>query len=323
MSRNPVSNAEVWQEAVAAWVSYLEDFGRRPWTIVHYGSEARRFADWADSRGFAISAVRRVDIEDYVSHIRQTRNLGGRSIATRLTALRGFYDWALGREVATVNPARAVPNPKFRKPLPQVLSTDQTAVLLSLPLRDGDGFIQRRDDALLRTFVWTGVRVSEMFRLDWDDLDLQPGWSRLTVRDGKGGKDRVVPVVEPLCESLIAYVELRLPIGSERAVWVGRTGRRMAAKTMRDVVGRYGKRIGVDLSPHRLRAQCGVEMIRAGASLSEVRVVLGHAGYDTLLPYTAVAADEARSALERIAQPSSGPRESGSQHGDSGRGPRG
>jgi len=64
MSRNPVSNAEMWQEAVAAWVSYLEDVGRRPWNIVHYGSVARRFTDWTNSRGFAIIEVRLVDIEE-------------------------------------------------------------------------------------------------------------------------------------------------------------------------------------------------------------------------------------------------------------------
>lgn len=80
----------------------------------------------------------------------------------------------------------------------------------------------------------------------------------------------------------------------------------MAVTTMRDVLRRYGNRIGVNVHPHKLRAQCGVEMIRAGASLSEVRVVLGHACYDTLLPYTAVAADEARSALERMGQAAAG-----------------
>ncbi|MFP3883349.1 MAG: tyrosine-type recombinase/integrase [Actinomycetota bacterium] len=302
MGWNTVSNAESWQRAVDAWVSYLEDFGRRPWTIVQYRSEAKRFADWAVDADLRIEDISRLDVEAYVAHMRNTRGLGGRSIAARLTALRGLYDWALTRELVAWNPARAVPNPKFRKPLPEVLSADQLQVLLALPLRRGDGFIPRRDDALLKTFVWTGVRVSEMGRLDWDHVDLQAGRSRLTVVDGKGGKDRVIPVIEPLADSLLAYLHLRLPLGSTRALWVGESGRRMAVTTMRDTLRRYGNRIGVNLHPHKLRAQCGVEMIRSGASLAEVRAVLGHAGYDTLLPYTAVAADEARDALQRAAQ---------------------
>ncbi len=120
--------------------------------------------------------------------------------------------------------------------------------------------------------------------------------------DGKGGKDRVIPIIEPLAESLLAYLHMRLPLGSRRTMWVGESGRRMAVTTMRDTLRRYGNRIGVNLHPHKLRAQCGVEMIRSGASLAEVRAVLGHAGYDTLLPYTAVAADEARDALQRAAR---------------------
>lgn len=321
MGWNTVSNTESWNTAVEAWISYLEDFGRRPWTIVQYRSEAHRFAEWAVANELQIDGVSRLDVEAYVAYMRNERGLGGRSIAARLTALRGLYDWAFTRELASSNPARAVPNPKFRKPLPEVLSSDQLGVLLQLPLRGGDGFIPRRDDALLKTFVWTGVRASEMGRLDWDHVDPQPGRSRLTVVDGKGGKDRVVPVIEPLCESLLAYLHLRLPLGSRRALWVGESGRRMAVTTMRDVLRRYGNRIGVNVHPHKLRAQCGVEMIRARASLSEVRVVLGHAGYDTLLPYTAVAADEARSALERMGQAASGSsapsNQSGSQQGDS------
>jgi integrase/recombinase XerC len=132
------------------------------------------------------------------------------------------------------------------------------------------------------------------------------------VVDGKGGKDRVVPVVEALCSSLLHYLELRLPLGHRRAVWVGQHSDRLTPRGVREIVRKYSLRMGVKLSPHRLRAQCGVELIRAGASLPEVRAVLGHAGYDTLLPYTALAADEARSALERVARPD---RRKGEAHG--------
>lgn len=320
MSWNGVSKQESWQTAVDSWVRYLDDFGHRAWTVLQYRSEASRFATWAVVEGLEVGEVTRLHVEAYVSHMRKTRGLGGRSVAARLAALRSFFDWALRHDLCVNNPARAVPNPRFRKPLPQVMTSDQLAVLLDLPLRDGDGFKARRDAALLRTLAWTGIRVSEAHRLDWDHFDLTPARSTLRVVDSKGGKDRVVPVNEPLCQTLLSYLELRLPLGSRRAVWVGERSDRLAVRTIRDIVASYGDRIGIRLTPHRLRAQCGVEMIRQGATLPEVRVVLGHAAYDTLLPYTAVAAEEARGALERIGQAATrSSRSSGSQQSDGAR----
>lgn len=74
----------------------------------------------------------------------------------------------------------------------------------------------------------------------------------------------------------------------------------MTPRGMGEMVSRYGERIGRKLSPHRLRAQCGIEMVRHGGSLGEIRAVLGHAGYDTLLSYTAVVAAEGREIVNKI-----------------------
>lgn len=153
---------------------------------------------------------------------------------------------------------------------------------------------------MLRTLAWAGLRVSEAAALDWDQIDLTPGKGTIAVVDGKGGKDRVVPVAEPLGDALLSYLELRLPLGIKRWVWQSQRGHRMTTRGIREMVGRYGERIGRKLSPHRLRAKCGIEMVRQGGSLGEIRAVLGHAGYDSLLPYTAVAAIEGRGIVNKI-----------------------
>lgn len=274
--------------------------GETPSTLTHYGDEMRRFSAWARTRGLTPYSTSRVHIDDYVIDIRERRNLGGRSIAARLTAIRQFFKWMNIREFRIDDPTKAIQNPKFSKPLPQPLSQDELAVLLELPLRGVDGPIPRRDAAMLRTFAWAGLRVSEAAALDWDHLDLTPGRATVTVVDGKGGKDRVVPIAEPLCDALLHYLEVRMPLGIKRWVWHSQRGHRMTTRGMGEVVGRYGERIGRKLSPHRLRSQCGIEMVRQGGSLGEIRAVLGHAGYDTLLPYTAVAAIEGREIVNKI-----------------------
>lgn len=150
-----------WDEAIGAWLVHLAAWGKRAWTLTHYGDEARRFAAWAESKGLGIHSVERVHIEDYVVHIRDTRELGGRSIAARLTAIRQLFTWLADRGIRPDNPTTGIRNPSFRKPLYPVLSPDELEVLLELPNRRTDGPIRRRDAALLRTLAWTALRCSE------------------------------------------------------------------------------------------------------------------------------------------------------------------
>jgi hypothetical protein len=101
--------------------------------------KARPFVAWSRARGLTPYSVSRVHIDDYVIDIRTERNLGGRSIAARLTAIRQFFKWMGNREFRIDDPTLFIQNPRFRKPLPQPLSHDELAVLLDLPLRGGDG----------------------------------------------------------------------------------------------------------------------------------------------------------------------------------------
>lgn len=291
---------DAWADLVGEWCEDLTDRGRRPATIASYLAEVRRFTAWADADGVAPCDVDPALIRAWVRRHREA-GVGGRSIAQRLTALRSLFDFLTREGVVAANPARAVENPRFAKPLPTVLTRDQLVTLLALPLRRGGGEIQWRDASLLRILCWGGLRASEAARLDWDHLDLTPQAATLTVVDGKGGRDRVVPIPDVLADTLASYLGFRIPVGSMRAVLLSTRGNRLTSRRIGEIVSRYGRRIGTRVHPHMLRAQCGVEMIRAGASLAEVRVVLGHAGYDTLVPYTAVAASEARGVIGRIA----------------------
>lgn len=302
MSQNAVYERE-WAELLEGFTQDLLDRGRRDSTVVAYLSELGRFATWMSERRAPAASAQPLDIRAYVRHMRSVRQVGPRSVARHLTSLRSFYGWLLREGVVAANPAAAVENPRYRKPLPQVLTPQQLATLLELPRRRGSSELRLRDSALLKTLAWTGLRLSEVWALDWDHLDLSRGRATVRVVDGKGGRDRVVPVVEPLCVELLGYLQVTLPLGGMRAVWRSQGGGRLSRRQISDVVRQYGQRMGVRLSPHRLRAQCGVDMIRSGgASLAEVRAVLGHAGYDTLVPYTTVAAVEARGSLDRMVQ---------------------
>jgi integrase/recombinase XerC len=126
--------------------------------------------------------------------VQREDGIGGSSISQRLSALRGFFDWMVIEGIVPSNPARAVENPRFRKPLSTLLSASELSTLLDLPLRHGHNETAWRDAVQLRTLVWTGVRAGECSRLDWWSLDLTTGRESLTIVDGEGGRDRVMPV---------------------------------------------------------------------------------------------------------------------------------
>lgn len=304
MDWKPGYRRHSWDELLAEWHAGCLDRGLREWTIAQYVPEAGRFAAWAIGEGVGNPAeVSPAHVRAYARLLRTDRGLGPRSIASRLTAIRSMFDHAVMVEAVHANPAKAVRNPKFRKPLPKLLTTDEVKVLLELPTRRGDGLIPRRDAAIISTLLYTGVRVSELTALDWDHLNLTAGEGSARIVDGKGGKDRVIPLVEPAIRRLLSYLELRLPLGADRWVFHSFHGGRLHYRSVRDRLVIYGARIGrADIHPHLLRAQCATELIRVGASLPEVRSVLGHAGYDTLVPYTVLAAEDAKGSLDRLAQ---------------------
>lgn len=305
MARNPYYSPESWDECVSAWLEELEIFGRRPWTLAQYGGEMGRFSEWSTQRRLSPVEVEAHDIYAYVREVLVgERGLGGRSIAARLAAIRGFFEWMIRHQMRATNPGKAVPTPTFRKPNPKVLTVDQLATLLDLPLRRRDTWRTRRDAAVLRTLAWTGVRISEAVALDWDHLDLNRDAATMRIVDGKGGKDRSIPIVEPLVDSLIYYYTAIAPLGTHRALFQADHGRRFSVTGMRGMIQRYGERLGVHVHPHMLRAQCATQLFRTGANIAEVRAVLGHAGFDTLAAYSAVAAHEARDALAKAARSS-------------------
>ncbi|GBE23567.1 MAG TPA: hypothetical protein ENH00_02590 [Actinobacteria bacterium] len=323
MSRKSIytPTPSVWEQLLTEWDEDLADRGRRDSTRFHYGRDGHRFADWVATQDLTPERVSSAVVRTYVRHLREA-GLGGRSISRHLVSLRSLFDVAVRDLGLAANPARAVEAPRFRKPLPKPLTRALLETYLDLPRRRGDTPTIRRDTALLNTFAWTGVRLSEAVSLNWDDIDLTPGCASLRVIDGKGGKDRVIPIVDRLADVLLAYLDVRLPLGAQRALFVGQDGTRLSRRRAAEIVAAYGTRMGTHVRPHLLRAGCAVEMIRAGASLPEVRIVLGHAGYDTLVAYTVLAADDTRASLAKAASRNSSAassRSSGSQHELSGR----
>lgn len=242
---------------------YLEACGRARPTVERYVGTVGLFAVFVAP--LELAAVTAVDVEEFLS---TRRNLKTRHAYRSDLAM--FYRWAQRRCGWTHNPLDDVDPIRVPKTLPRPLPDGAVGRLLAVgPLRT------RRAVGL---GVFAGLRNAETAALDAVDVSLHHG--ELVVRDGKGAKDRVVPI-HPMLAELLDGIAPRGP------VVVGRHGGPVTPDTVGDIVRRHFRACGIVATPHQLRHTFGTEMARAaGGNLVVVARTMGHANIATTMGYT-------------------------------------
>ncbi|MFH1810973.1 MAG: tyrosine recombinase XerC [Pseudomonadota bacterium] len=212
-----------------------------------------------------------------------------RTTARSLSAVRTFLRHLVRQGVLARNPAMLVDAPKQPKLLPRPLDVDDAFALCEQPaLADREGL---RDRAILELLYGAGLRVAELCGLDLVDLDHGAAQVRVL---GKGRKERLVPYGSKAREAVAAYLEHRrgwhAEPGHERALFLGRRGRRLDTRVVRRLVARYGLQAGARgrVYPHRLRHSFATHLLEGGADLRGIQELLGHASLSTTQKYTKV-----------------------------------
>lgn len=248
-----------------------------------------------------------------VAHLRrflaaeaETRPSPGSRTRT-VVAVRSFFRFCVENEYLIKNPAIALRTPKKREALPDVLDASELTRLLHVPASEGvwqrrfSGRVER-DRLLLALMAFGGLRRSELIGLDIDDVDL--GTMLLRIRRAKGGRQRTIPVHPALVPLFDAYIATRLPIDTERALFLGVHGRRLSASVLASTFRRYAEAAGVTkhkrVTPHTLRHVFATELLAAGANLRQIQELLGHKHLDSTQHYTRVNAHQLRGAVKRL-----------------------
>jgi integrase/recombinase XerC len=222
--------------------------------------------------------VRKVDLRSFLFQIGRGR--APATLARHVAALRTFYRWLLRTGVTTRDLTADLQPPRVGRRLPRFVSVAQADGLL-----DADGPLGARDRAILEVLYGGGLRVAELCALDLADLDLADGWVR--VRQGKGRKERRVPVGPPALAAVERWLDERGR--DDGPLFLQRAGRRITDRAVRRIVDRAGRTAGVDrLHPHALRHSFATHLLDAGADLRGIQELLGHASLSTTQRYTHV-----------------------------------
>jgi integrase/recombinase XerC len=318
--------AQAGTESVAAWLVRLRtERGYSAHTITNYRRDLHCLVGLArvDSTGAAAStegvepdwlAVTEADVRRWVALLARD-GIGPRTIARRLSAWRGFFDWLAAQGRIVSNPLRLVRGPKRPKRLPKALAVDQTMRLLDGPgpqaaREAAPSFEELRDQAIVELFYSSGLRLSELTSLDggpvhggrdgyrstsWFDRDA----AQVTVR-GKGGKTRTVPVGRQAMAAVAAWDAARgawaatlpaaHPAHLSPALFITRRGSRMSNRSVQQRLRRLARLRDVTtrLHPHVLRHSFASHLLQSSGDLRAVQELLGHESIATTQIYTAL-----------------------------------
>jgi integrase/recombinase XerC len=298
-----------WDEATRGFAAYLgAERGYSPRTVVVYLAEVAAFRAGLAARRDRPLPPAKVDA------IEVRRPLAGRfeanaaaTIAKKLSALRGFFRFLHKRGAIAANPAAAIRGPKKRRPLPRALDVDDAFLLVEAPQRGPRRTIRkrgareearaadlaRRDAALFEVLYGAGLRVSEACALDLDDLDRDRyGTWTVTVRRGKGGKTRIVPLGDAAARAIAAWQATRAWAPGP-ALFVNRHGTRLTARSAQRLTHAWAIAAGVTspATPHALRHSFATHLLDGGVDLRSIQELLGHASLSSTQVYTKVSLD--------------------------------
>lgn len=279
------------------YLASLQMRGYSQETVEDAGRELHTFILWATGRGLARPCeITKAALEDYRAHLFSWRKADGNPLSfrtqmVRLTRIRGFFRWLAREDHIPSNPASELELPRTERKLPShVLSADEAEQVLALPvLSDPMGL---RDRAILELFYATAIRRSELVNLRLGDVDL--GRAVLTVRQGKGKKDRIAPLGQRAGRWIEAYRDMARPrlVGAQATdlLFLSRAGTRLSPKKLSGRVSAYVERSGVGKtgSCHLFRHTTATLMLEGGADIRFIQALLGHESLQTTQVYTRV-----------------------------------
>ncbi|MCP5038461.1 MAG: tyrosine recombinase XerC [Rhodobacteraceae bacterium] len=282
------------RDALSGWLDHQRALGGASEnTTLAYHTDVTGFlafmaGHFGEAQGRA--ALARVTLRDMRSWMasERARNVGARSLARKLSAVKSFYRWLAQRDGFDPTSVLSTRSPRFAAKLPRPIAPQAATQMIgtskSLARQD---WVGARDAAVITLLYGCGLRISEALGLKYSDAPL-PEVMRIT---GKGGKERLVPVLPAACAAVEAYLKLcPHPPAPDKPLFRGIRGGALNPRAVQKVVEQARLQLGLPASatPHAFRHSFATHLLNAGGDLRAIQELLGHASLSTTQAYTAV-----------------------------------
>jgi site-specific recombinase XerD len=270
-----------------------------PKTLRAYGDDLHQFLEWVKKNrvDFDVPArFSRGDIEGFMQYLAAQRMTGVTRVR-KLAAIRKFFAFLEENGILAANPAHTVKSARREEKEPNILYKEQYKALL---YEASDNI---RDYAIIQTFLQTGIRLGELTNLRVEDVDLEH--RNLTVRQGKGKKDRQIPLVDDVVKALRNYLRYRNTelILDDEILFLAKNGTSLNVSTVKYTVAKYVKKAGIrkKVSVHTLRHTFGAHKADKHMSLATLQELMGHKKKETTLKYIHLAKTNLRAEMVQTA----------------------
>lgn len=275
-------------------------------TIESYERDVRKFIDFVSRKNEppSLAEIKEDDVRNFIISL-SNNNINPNSIKRTIVSLRQFFLYFLEQGIIKDSPVTNIEIPKLQKKIPSFLNYEEVEALLSAPDIKND--IGMRDSTMLEVLYATGIRVSELVKIKVEDCNLTKGFILVT---GKGKKQRLVPLYDQAVEKLRKYInEVRIKFlrkkkiqqCKENYLFLTIRGLPMTRQWFFKILKTYAIKSGIkkDISPHKIRHSFATHLLRRGADLRSLQMLLGHADISTTQIYTHVVKEHLREAYNK------------------------
>lgn len=280
---------------VGSYINYIEAERRySPNTVKSYKRDISAFLAFLNigEEEFVPGTVTPDDVREWIVEL-SAGGLKATSVNRMISAVASMYRYFERQGVVEKNPFLKIHTIKTPKKLPVYITESKTKVMVENLVADTgkeDDFLWQRDALIVLLFYSTGIRLAELIAID--RMDFSNHYTKLLIRSGKGGKDRVVPVIGMLKEKILSYLDIinrdKICEKGEKALFLTKEGKRITRGEVYRVVKNKLTEMGVNgkKSPHVLRHTFATHLLNHGADMREIQELLGHSSLNATQVYT-------------------------------------
>jgi integrase/recombinase XerC len=292
------------------FLHHLVEQDRSASTVENYGRDLQTFARWFEQSNdspFSALALTATDVREYRQLLRQ-KKAAPATINRVIAALRAFATWAVAAGELDASPIDGVRGVEEQPHAPKWLEkADQGRLVRALEAAVNAAKTEAakrqaiRDYAIVIMLLNTGLRVGELCALERSDVQLSERKGSVKVRYGKGGKQRVVPLNLDARRALRDWLKAR-PQTDIEALFVGKRLEPLQSSGVQRLLAEYGRRAGVEVTPHTTRHTFAKRLVDSGVSLDRVAALLGHASLNTTRIYTTPSERDLERAVAQLSE---------------------